>query len=593
MKTSLMSLVLGLGAGLSQAAIVTYNWNITYTNANPDGLFERRVVGVNGQWPPPPMNVTIGDTLVINAFNELDVPTALHAHGMFQNGTVWMDGPVGVTQCAIPPNHGLKYEFNITQHGTYWIHSHYKGQYMDGLRAPLILHNVNETYAYDEDLTVTVADWYHAQSDDNLNKFMNVYNPTGAEPVPQSGLINNNVNTSFSFVPGKTYRLRFINMSGFSTFIINMDNHTMDIIEVDGVESQRTTVNDFYLTAAQRISVLVTAKNDTSTNYYLHADMDTVMFDKMPEGLNPNITAPIRYNQGNNFGPSAGTGGVSTFDDFALVPYINATGLPNPDDHVNLTVSFEVTTDGFNRGMFNELPYLMPKVPTINTLLTIGNLSTNPDVYGPQSGTVMMDHLKFYEVVISNTDGNSHPFHMHGHVFYMVGRGEGTWQGDSSVIEWAKNPMSRDTMMVEGEKFRVIRFRADNIGAWFFHCHIDWHLESGLAATFIVGADVAQQRMSLPQDFLDVCTAGGNPATGNAAGKQGLDLSGVPSGVTLIPDGFTAKGKGAMAACILAALIGMGTIVWYAFTDPEKEARAIAENLKNKETTSVASTSSD
>lgn len=27
-------------------------WNVTYVeNASPDGLFERRVVGVNGTWP--------------------------------------------------------------------------------------------------------------------------------------------------------------------------------------------------------------------------------------------------------------------------------------------------------------------------------------------------------------------------------------------------------------------------------------------------------------------------------------------------------------------------------------------------------------
>ena len=27
-------------------------WNITYVqNANPDGLFERRVIGINGTWP--------------------------------------------------------------------------------------------------------------------------------------------------------------------------------------------------------------------------------------------------------------------------------------------------------------------------------------------------------------------------------------------------------------------------------------------------------------------------------------------------------------------------------------------------------------
>ncbi|KAI8334409.1 Cupredoxin [Chlamydoabsidia padenii] len=572
-----LSLLLAAGAGLTQAARVVYDWNITYVNANPDNLFERQVVGVNGKWPLPPINVNLGDTLVINAHNHLDIPTALHSHGMFQNNTPWMDGPVGVTQCAIPPNYNLTYEFNITQYGSYWIHSHYMGQYMDGLRGPLILHNTNETYKYDEDVTVTVSDWYHDQSKNNLATFLSVYNPTGAEPVPQSGLINDSANTTFSFTPGKTYRLRFINMSGFSTFFLSIDGHTLDVIEVDGVETQRTSVDSFYLTAAQRISVLVTAKNNTDLNYYMHADMDIDMFDVMPADLNPNITAPIYYNTNHqNFAPSQDIGMASTFDDFLLAPLINAT-VPEADQSVNLTFNFDVTTDGINRGMFNELPYLQPKVPTLNTMLGMGNLSNNVDIYGPQTITTMMKHLDMIEVAVTNFDAGNHPFHLHGHTFYMVGRGNGTWTGDHSTTEWFSNPMSRDVILVKSMTYVVIRFRADNPGAWFFHCHVDWHLESGLAATFIVAPEVAQQRMTLPQAFKDVCTAGGNPADGNAAGKQGLDLSGAPDGITLIFDGFTAKGKGAMAACILSALIGMTAIVFYALSDPEKKARAIAD----------------
>ncbi|SAL98844.1 hypothetical protein [Absidia glauca] len=572
-----LAFALAAGAGLTQAARVIYDWNITYVNVNPDNLFERQVVGVNGKWPLPPIHVNIGDTLVINTHNNLDIPTSLHSHGLFQNNTPWMDGPVGVTQCAIPPNYNLTYEINITQHGSYWIHSHYMGQYMDGLRGPLILHNVNETYKYDEDVIVTVSDWYHQQSSDNLNTFLSVYNPTGAEPVPQSGLINDSANTTFTFTPGRTYRLRFINMSGFSTFYLSIDGHALDIIEVDGVETQRTTVDSFYLTAAQRISVIVTAKNNTDLNYYMHADMAVDMFDTMPPDLNPNITAPIYYNTNHqNFAPSQDIGMASTFDDFVLAPLVNAS-VPEPDQSLNLTFNFDVTTDGTNRGMFNELPYLQPKVPTLNTMLGMGNLSNNVDVYGPQTMAFMMKHLDFIEVAVSNFDAGNHPFHLHGHVFYMVGRGNGTWTGDRSQAEWFSNPMSRDTILINSLTFVVLRFRADNPGPWFFHCHIDWHLESGLAATFIVAPDVAQQRMTLPQAFKDVCTAGGNPAEGNAAGKQGLDLSGAPSGVTLIYDGFTAKGKGAMAACILCALIGMASIIFYALSDPEKKARAIAD----------------
>lgn len=42
---------LALLMGMAQAKVVTYNWNITYVMANPDGLYERQVIGINGQFP--------------------------------------------------------------------------------------------------------------------------------------------------------------------------------------------------------------------------------------------------------------------------------------------------------------------------------------------------------------------------------------------------------------------------------------------------------------------------------------------------------------------------------------------------------------
>ncbi|KAL1936528.1 hypothetical protein VTP01DRAFT_662 [Rhizomucor pusillus] len=573
----LLRALLLLAPAVASAARVEHWWNITYATANPDNLYERRVIGVNGTWPPPPIEVTLNDTLVIHTYNGLDVPTALHAHGMFQNGTGYMDGPSMVTQCPIPPGYNLTYEFNITQHGSYWIHGHYMGQYLDGLRAPLILHNTKEAYEYDEDLTVTVSDWYHGQSTDLLDDFLSVYNPTGAEPVPDSGLIMDNANASLTFQPGKTYRLRFINMSGFSMFYISIDNHTMDIIEVDGVDTARKTVSSFYLTAAQRISVLVTAKNTTDTNYYLRADMGTDMFDTLPDDLQYNLAAPIYYDKShNNFGPSTDIGMDSDFDDIELACLEPAAAVA-PDHRVNLTVDFQVTTDGINRGMFNDLPYLPPKTPSLNTMLFQGNYSYSTEVYGPQSQAFILNHLDMVEIVLNNLDANAHPFHLHGHVFQIVARGEGVYDGsqDNNLTWYLDNPVQRDVVQVPSGGFTIIRFRADNPGAWFFHCHIEWHLESGLAAVFIEAPEVAQERIKLPQAFEDICTAGGYSATGNAAGKDGLDLSGAPSGVTLIYDGFTAKGKGAMAACIIAALIGIGTIIWYAMADPEKKAREI------------------
>ena len=39
------------------------------------------------------------------------------------------------------------------------------------------------------------------------------------------------------------------------------------------------------ITVAQRYSVLVTARNDTSSNWAIHANLDTTMFDKVPPTL--------------------------------------------------------------------------------------------------------------------------------------------------------------------------------------------------------------------------------------------------------------------------------------------------------------------
>lgn len=63
------------------------------------------------------------------------IPTALHAHGMMFNGTNQWDGATGVTQCGIPAGETLDYHIDTSlNHGTYWVHGHFDGQYVDGLR---------------------------------------------------------------------------------------------------------------------------------------------------------------------------------------------------------------------------------------------------------------------------------------------------------------------------------------------------------------------------------------------------------------------------------------------------------------------------
>ncbi|KAJ2762530.1 ferroxidase fet3, partial [Coemansia nantahalensis] len=259
-----------LAAASAVAKDVVYHWDIGYVTANPDGLMERRVIGVNGAWPPPELHVTLNDTLVVEVRNSLDAPTALHAHGLFQNETNYMDGPFMVTQCGIPPGANMTYRIPVAQTGTFWIHAHYSAQYVDGIRAPLILHNPAEPHAYDEEIVLPLADWYHDQSADLLKEFLSWRNPGGAEPVPRSALVGNvggrNTKT-LAFSPGKTYRLRLINMSALAMFHFSIDGHTMRVIEVDGIDTEPMEVGNVRLAAAQRVSVLVTALDSADANY--------------------------------------------------------------------------------------------------------------------------------------------------------------------------------------------------------------------------------------------------------------------------------------------------------------------------------------
>jgi iron transport multicopper oxidase len=99
---------------LVQAETRTYNFSVGWVNRNPDGLFERPVIGINGQWPIPRIEATVGDRVVVNLNNQLgNQSTSLHFHGLFMNGTNEMDGVVGVTQCGVPPGSSFTYNFTV------------------------------------------------------------------------------------------------------------------------------------------------------------------------------------------------------------------------------------------------------------------------------------------------------------------------------------------------------------------------------------------------------------------------------------------------------------------------------------------------
>lgn len=99
---------------IAEAETRVYNFTAEWVRANPDSLFERPVIGINGQWPIPRIEATVGDRVIVNLNNNLgNQSTSIHFHGLFMNGTTHMDGVVGATQCGIPPGSSFTYSFTV------------------------------------------------------------------------------------------------------------------------------------------------------------------------------------------------------------------------------------------------------------------------------------------------------------------------------------------------------------------------------------------------------------------------------------------------------------------------------------------------
>ncbi|KAG6242427.1 hypothetical protein E4U25_004020 [Claviceps purpurea] len=586
-----LTAALAVSMSLAAAATINHDFNVTWVRANPDNAFERPVIGINGQWPIPTIECNVGDRIVINLNNQLgNQSTSLHFHGLYQNGTNQMDGPSGVTQCGVPPGSSITYNFTVDQPGTYWYHSHNDGQYPDGLRGPVVVHDPEFPYSkeIDQEVVLTLSDWYHDEIRDLIPQFLSKTNPTGAEPVPNAALINDTQNVTVSVQPGKTYHFRVINMGAFAGQYLWFEGHKMRIVEVDGVYTKQAEADMIYLSAAQRVSFLLTTKNDTNANFPFVASMDTSLFDQLPKDLNYNSTGWLSYDQTKTLPDPALVDELNPFDDMTLEAYDGMELLPEPDYSVELNVIMDNLGNGANYAFFNNITYKSPKVPTLYSVLSAGEQAENPAIYGEYTHPFVLKKDEIVQIVVNNLDSGRHPFHLHGHSFQAIYRSNesaGTWEaeGGPSGKTFPKVPMRRDTIVLYPSGNMVLRFKADNPGVWLFHCHIEWHVVSGLMATFIEAPTELQKKVSIPEDHLAVCRAGNVPTEGNAAGntKDLLDLSGQNAPPDPLPEGFTTRGIVALVFSCITGLLGICVVAWYGMSQPTEEApKAVAELIR-------------
>lgn len=583
---------------LTYAKTHEFSFIASLIDANPDGTHQRKVIALNGEWPLPIIRVAKNDRVVIHLTNSMtDRNTSLHFHGLFMKSQNSMDGPEYLTQCPIPPGSTFVYDFFVEQTGTYWYHLHLGSQYSDGLRGMFIVEEAkveDYPFRFDKEVPLSVSDWYHLESGDIMKLFKSRYNPTGAEPIPQSSLFNETKNVTWQVEPDTTYYLRIVNMGMFVSQYLYVEDHTFTIVEIDGVYIEPVETDSLYIAVAQRYGVLLKTKKSPKQQDFRFVNMlDEPMLDMLPEDLQIISTNYIQYGEGDSDKPKPLGNGKGEYDkivkslkpvdDFVLRPVEMQPLLDDYDFQIVLNFTMGILGDGISYAFFNGITYLPPKVPTLYTVMSSGELASNPAIYGTHTNTFVLQYGEVVEIVLNNMDPGLHPFHLHGHTFQLISRSEGTEDESNPQIYDEKNPdhtkfpehpMVRDTVMVNSNGFIVLRFKAENPGVWFFHCHVDWHLEQGLAITLVEAPfDIQKNQKPIDKSHFAACSTGHIPHRGNAAGRYGssdsewLDLAGENLQVKPLPEGFTFRGDVALLACAAAAIFGIFSIYQYGMED--------------------------
>ncbi|CAG8522690.1 3064_t:CDS:2 [Cetraspora pellucida] len=507
-----------------QPQVRKYTFKLSSKELSPDG-FSRTCYLVNDQYPGPIIQAYKGDTISVEVVNDLSVETAMHWHGMFQRGTPWYDGVPGMTQCLLASKSSLTYEFSVDeQSGTYWWHSHYKAQYLDGILGPLIIHDKNDPYVkeYDYELVLTLTDWYHAIAGDLLAglltpgyKGLNVSLVSGkgrynCDAAPGSKCVKNSPYAVYKVKKGKKYRFRIINTSAEAFFALSIDSHTMKVIEVEGTLVKSVEVKQIALHVAQRFSVIVEANQEVG-NFWIRANMSKSCIANNNFTINTNsavnydVRAILSYEGADDKEPTSSAypdevKPCRNLDSKLLKPLIDS---PCPEK--TESVSFNVTFDKIKNVTAAKIDN-SSYVPTFDspTLLQIINDGINvKDLPTTQNIQEFDNENGVVEITVFNTNPANHPFHLHGQTFYLLGEGSG--QKVNETLN-TNDPPIRDTTVVPSNGWSVIRFKTDNPGVWNFHCHIEWHIEIGMVKQLIVNPSKIRS-LKVPDSVKNLCKA--------------------------------------------------------------------------------------
>ena len=511
--------------------IKEYDLYITDTIVNYTGK-KVNAIAINGKIPGPELHFTEGDTALIRVHNKMHHETSIHWHGLLLPNE--QDGVPYLTTAPIKAMSSHTYKFPIKQSGTYWYHSHTMLQEQLGMYGAFIIHKKEK--AEMPEYTMLLSDW----SDENPNeierslhlatdwygvkkgatqnygealskgylgtKFTNEWKRMHAMDVSdvyyERFFVNGGTEINVPhFKPGQKVRVRIINGSSSTYFWVNYSGGKMEVIASDGADVVPVSVDRFIIGVSETYDIVVTLPQEeiayelsaTAEDRTGHASL--WLGNGVKQLAQP--LAKLNYFEGMKMMNDMMTVGGNMKDmgmnmslqqmDMNAVMYPELSRKPEANmkkneikaagghEHHSMDENTGVVTLNYNM-LRSPVKTSLPDKPfrTLHFTLT-GNM--NRYVWTIDDKTVSETDKVFIKAgenirIITNNSMMRHPMHLHGHFFRVVNEHE----------EYSPLKNVLDIMPMETD---IIEFNAsEEYGDWFFHCHILYHMMSGMGRIF-------------------------------------------------------------------------------------------------------------
>ena len=515
--------------------VVRYDLYLRDTTVNFTGK-NKHAIAVNGSIPMPTLTFTEGDTAEIFVHNELDVASSLHWHGLFLPNQY--DGVPYLTQMPIKAHSTHLYRFPIIQHGTHWYHSHSGLQEQIGMYGALILNKRKETAIPTLPLVLSewtdmrpgevnrslhnATDWFAIKKGSTQSyseairtghlktKMTNEWKRMNAMDVSDvyynKFLINGkSLNEQPQFKAGDRVRLRIANAGASSYFWLSYAGGKITVVATDGNDVEPVEVDRLLIAVSETYDVILSIPENKSYEFLVIPE-DRTKSASLWLGSGEKVAAvplpKLKYFAGmkmmnqmmamNGDLKPMGMKMSNQEMDMNVVMYPEITGKEVSKLGHNIhkmKAPNEKSMQGMN--MEAETPdivtlnYTMLKSPVKTTLPTgvlrelkfelTGNM--NRYVWSLDNKTlsetdpILIKKGENLRIILYNNSMMRHPMHLHGHDFRVL-NGQGQYAPLKNVLDLM--PMETDT----------IEFAATESGDWFFHCHVLYHMMSGMGRSF-------------------------------------------------------------------------------------------------------------